>query len=399
MCSARLGSRLYLIGGASETQSMRGEDDLESLVGTRTVDVFDFASQTWDTTTACLSTPRAYATAVALDDSIYVMGGVDNDGHILNSVEVYDPTKDQWHYADSMHYRRKGASAAAFGDSIFVFGGGGEYGVLHRAIEVYSPQDGTWLMGDTTIYGRAFHHAVRIKGYIYIFGGIGSVGGTVVGPIKNVERFDPATGADSALSLALDPRLFFDVVVRNDSVFEISGYGSSYGNGYYGDIALLDFRAVATYQYQSKLMLRSPRAGFVADIDDRGFIYVFGGVSPGYKQGQLPVAEVEVIPSSIEAVNYTRGQNTEPVSFSLLQNYPNPFNPSTRIGYQVPAVGRVVLKVYDVVGREVRTLVDRVESPGKYEVQFNAENLPSGAYIYELRSANGTFDKKMVLIK
>jgi hypothetical protein len=88
-----------------------------------------------------------------------------------------------------------------------------------------------------------------------------------------------------------------------------------------------------------------------------------------------------------------------PTVFALNQNYPNPFNPSTVIGYQLPVSGSVTLKVYDVVGREVATLVNETKSAGSYQVTFNASKLASGVYFYKLQSGSYTSVKKLVLMK
>ncbi|MCE1188783.1 MAG: T9SS type A sorting domain-containing protein [Ignavibacteria bacterium] len=88
-----------------------------------------------------------------------------------------------------------------------------------------------------------------------------------------------------------------------------------------------------------------------------------------------------------------------PLRYTLLQNYPNPFNPVTKISYQVPSAGQVTLKVFDILGKEVATLVNNVKSPGTYEVQFDASKLPSGVYIYSLRVNGQVLNKKMNLIK
>ncbi len=89
-----------------------------------------------------------------------------------------------------------------------------------------------------------------------------------------------------------------------------------------------------------------------------------------------------------------------PANFTLGQNYPNPFNPSTIISYQLPMNNRVVLKVYDVLGREVRTLVNgEEESAGSHTVNFNATDLPSGVYFYRLDAGTLSETKKMVLIR
>ena len=91
--------------------------------------------------------------------------------------------------------------------------------------------------------------------------------------------------------------------------------------------------------------------------------------------------------------------NLKPDNYILRQNYPNPFNPSTRIEYSIPNAGRVVLKVYDVLGNEVMTLVDGYKSAGKYTVSFNGEGLASGIYIYEMRAGNFLARNKMILLK
>ncbi len=92
-------------------------------------------------------------------------------------------------------------------------------------------------------------------------------------------------------------------------------------------------------------------------------------------------------------------QNNIPVNYSLSQNYPNPFNPSTIIKYQIPKEGYVVLKVYDILGNNVKTLVDGYKTQGKYSVNFNASNLSSGVYFYQLRAGNFVAAKKLLLLK
>ncbi len=90
---------------------------------------------------------------------------------------------------------------------------------------------------------------------------------------------------------------------------------------------------------------------------------------------------------------------TSPLTFSLEQNYPNPFNPSTTISWQSPVSSNQTLKVYDILGNEVATLVDEYKSAGSYEVEFNASHLPSGTYFYQLRAGSFVETKKMILLK
>jgi len=88
-----------------------------------------------------------------------------------------------------------------------------------------------------------------------------------------------------------------------------------------------------------------------------------------------------------------------PNGYSLSQNYPNPFNPSTKINYELQRAGFVKLVVYDILGKEIETLVSDKQSPGSYEITFNASKLSSGIYFYKLTTDNISETKKMLLIK
>ncbi len=116
-----------------------------------------------------------------------------------------------------------------------------------------------------------------------------------------------------------------------------------------------------------------------------------------YTTVQLPVPDTTVV----------TGINDKPTneitSYSLYQNYPNPFNPSTIINYQLPKSSFVSLKVYDILGREIQTLVNKMQTAGHYTVSFSSNTkgyqLPSGVYLYRLQAGNYVETKKMILMK
>ncbi|MGE5437278.1 MAG: T9SS type A sorting domain-containing protein [Syntrophothermus sp.] len=85
--------------------------------------------------------------------------------------------------------------------------------------------------------------------------------------------------------------------------------------------------------------------------------------------------------------------------FALKQNYPNPFNPETKINYSVAKDGNVSLIIYDIMGREVLTLVNEQKTMGNYTVSFNASTLTSGIYFYRIQTGNFVETKKMVFLK
>ena len=91
--------------------------------------------------------------------------------------------------------------------------------------------------------------------------------------------------------------------------------------------------------------------------------------------------------------------NILPLEYQLNQNYPNPFNSKTNIKYQIPNTGIVKIIIYDLLGREVKTLVNEYKQAGIYQVSFNAEGLASGIYFYKMTAGDFSETKKLILIK
>ncbi|MFQ3599254.1 MAG: YCF48-related protein [Chloroherpetonaceae bacterium] len=107
-----------------------------------------------------------------------------------------------------------------------------------------------------------------------------------------------------------------------------------------------------------------------------------------------------LVPISIQGFSSTNNDNpNKPIQFALEQNYPNPFNPSTVIRYQLSTASDVTLKIYDVLGREITTLVNQRQAAGQYSVVFNAQSLSSGTYFYRLTAGEFTSIKKMLFVK
>ncbi len=92
-------------------------------------------------------------------------------------------------------------------------------------------------------------------------------------------------------------------------------------------------------------------------------------------------------------------QSVLPTRYELSQNYPNPFNPTTVINYSVMNKGNVSLKVFNILGQEVATLINKEHAPGVYQVNFDASTLSTGMYIYQIQAGSFVTSKKMLLIK
>ena len=144
-------------------------------------------------------------------------------------------------------------------------------------------------------------------------------------------------------------------------------------------------------------------------FEDLNETYVTGGAVANEHWVYYKVTAVDMHPYESPASNQigarVKGAGLEkiagsiPNEYSLDQNYPNPFNPSTRISYSIKEEGLVKLKVYDILGKEIATLVNENKPAGNYEVDFNASQLPSGMYIYKIQSGQFSDVKKMLLTK
>jgi hypothetical protein len=117
---------------------------------------------------------------------------------------------------------------------------------------------------------------------------------------------------------------------------------------------------------------------------------------------------VTIVGSGGTILNNTKGGVTfvqespifrKPAEYFLSYNYPNPFNPNTKIIYSVPQISNVSIKIYDVLGTEIETLVNETKAAGTYELTWNAGNLPSGVYFYRLEAGEVNQIKKMILLR
>jgi hypothetical protein len=113
---------------------------------------------------------------------------------------------------------------------------------------------------------------------------------------------------------------------------------------------------------------------------------------------RLSWLDANMLGKDIQATG-VQGTVVIPKDFVLFQNYPNPFNPTTVIHYYLPVASHAVVKVYDVLGREVATLVNEQKSAGSYQVTFDAHLLTSGVYFYSLQAGSFAETKKLILIK
>lgn len=195
-------------------------------------------------------------------------------------------------------------------------------------------------------YYKTSYHSVEMFYYIYLYGNLHLYDE----PVSLYYQIQPT---EKERTISLSPLAFYDSLL---TISEVSLDGESFAN------------------FNSK-----NRSLTIAPNEEGIFKVTFEAN--------------EEAPTGIES------GNDLPAAFALSQNYPNPFNPTTQIEYNLNEAGSVSLRVYDVLGKEVATLVNKTQSAGSYQVKFDANNLPSGMYVYQLRFGNKLETRKMMLIK
>jgi hypothetical protein len=199
--------------------------------------------------------------------------------------------------------------------------------------------------------------------------------------ITSINNWD--NSANVLFNTQLNEWYFFATVLENDTV-------KSYINGELYDKSLMLYGTINSDTNPLEIGRDMPGAeeDFFGKIDD---VKIYNRALSGeevfnlYEYGNT---------TSIKDNHFTI-----PTDFVLNQNYPNPFNPSTKISWQSPVSSHQILKVYDVLGNEVATLVDEYKLAGSYEVEFNASQLSSGIYLYKLQSGELISSKKMIVLK
>lgn len=371
---------------------------------------------------------------------VYIFGGYsDSLQQAVDWIQEYDVEKDSWRIVGHMKQPRQQFVADLWKDTVLFFGGTVDSSKEKNTMESWDfvPFSPTKVVDDNTNFGRAFSTGHIINDDLYIIGGTPSgissyqlpyitaynlttkqttikfdftsedkprnrstfivgdniyiFGGFTNGVTEKIQKFNIA----SQKLYDLTERL---ITARGDAA---AIYNPTYKKGYIiggrnensaalSSVESIIIKGDGTLKIEETASLNYPRTNLMV-VNYRGAVAVFGGKDP--KGKVVPYVEIligETVPVDNESI---------PTSFVLEQNYPNPFNPETFINFHLPTTSNVQLKVYDILGNEIATLVNEIKLPGVYNVKFNAEKLPSGVYIYKLQAGNYLAIKKMMLIK
>jgi len=264
-------------------------------------------------------------------------------------------------------------------------------------------QIGTLPEGPVTVEYYAYYKLSNDS--LFIIGSVQHETGSYGGKTVDTSIFNHSVRFGFVLPLQLGA----GIVLRADTVyssgndvdvnFETDSY-DAYGtlnlpNGSFG--TLREISSIATKVYLSGALSNSSTSYLITWVTE-------SGNQLQMEADSLPSGNVKVHSVSLTYIGTTPATLVKapaqlPGSFMLAQNYPNPFNPSTQIQFSVPQAGFVSLKVFDMLGREVATLVHQELTPSSYSITWNAANVASGVYLYKLDAGNYSVTKKMVLMK
>ncbi len=364
-----------------------------------------------------LPIPISYASAEVWGDSIYFFGGSNDYNGTELYKRIYKYNGTSWSYYDSIPFNHVwGLETAIKGDSVFVFGGwSGGGGKLY----VYRLSTKTWtqLANGPTTFANYGHTLEYFDGFLYAFYN------------GYAARYNPLTDNWTNLATNSNSVSFSASTIYNGEIY-ISGWSNSLFYKYNPVtnqwLQLQDFpeflsggalRAIGNkiyivggssgfsggtswniYEYNTltnQWVLSgqfSSKRAYMEDIIYQNKFYILGGVNES-------TAAVDIVEYIMDQPTDVEMNVEAPGEFLLAQNYPNPFNPSTKISWQSPVGSQQTLKVYDVLGNEVATLIDEFKEAGRYEVEFDASNLSSGIYLYKLQVGKNITTRKMTLIK
>jgi N-acetylneuraminic acid mutarotase len=384
-----------------------------------------------------IPTARWHLSSVVVNDKIYAIGGVNG----YTSIEEYDPETNSWDIKESMPTGRAFIGKGVVEGKIYIIGGSILFGSALTAVEMYDPQTNEWTSKAGLPSGRHGVGSCAVDGRIYVIGG--SISTT--SSLTAVEMYDPLTD-EWTVNLADMPTARWEpeCVAVNGKIYAIGGFPSPSSGAGSDAVEMYDPQ---TNEWTIKASLPGPRGGgSVAALN--GMIYYFGGSSshgantddiwvydPSLDEwkspGELPFAWAMMGAAVVDSTFYLMSGskiawphndnfhglysyrplnittnieenklgNNYPEHIILQQNYPNPFNPSTTIEFILPKSEFVELKVYNILGKEVSTLISKNMNQGNHTYAFDRKNLASGIYYYQITAGDYREVKKMILLQ
>jgi len=404
LTSAVVNGIIYVIGGGYP-------------IATTKIEAYNPVTNTWDTTlTDMPGGPRLGMKADVVNGIIYVAGG----NYYENFFCAYDPVTDTWDNTLATPVNSGALSVTADNGLIYAFGGSSYSWVPLNDVQAYDPQSDTWIPKTDMPTPRFGLYTYLVGETIYAVGGSQSQGTA----LATVEAYHLTNSWESLPDMPF-PYLFFAGAVVDNLIYVIGGTSnwvtSDYAvwEGYVVPVELTRFTAStdgkevllswSTATELNNFEFEVQRSFEESEFVTVGVVYGKGTTTErqdyNYVDKYLADGKYSY---RLKQVDYTGSYEYSDVvevdfktfnSYQLEQNYPNPFNPSTTIGFVLKEKGNVKITVLNSIGEEVAVLLNEEKESGYHTVEFNAANLPSGIYFYQLQAGGYVQMKKMLLLK
>jgi hypothetical protein len=376
-----------------------------------------FVQYTWNGTWKSGSNIPFSITATALvaaGGKLYSIGGSQGTltgGTFSANMITYNPALGRWVFPvmEPMPMALAGHSAVVWGDSvIFVIGGiQNPGGSTHLDVHYYRIASNTWGTISNSIpagQGRRTFGLGIVGNKIIMSGGFNTehLKSTWVGTIgSNASSITWEAAPDIPLPSNITGLSRCGATTYGDFFFlvngEKGGSGGFYDATHIFSVSLNQWVGMITdIPFKRSNIFNNVTARC---IDDTVSLFIPGGFGsvtgepPGEATDRFDVTRVGIL------TGVTPGSTEIPEAYELSQNYPNPFNPVTKINFSIPKSEFVTVKVYDILGKEVATLMNEIRNAGKHSIEFNAINLSSGVYFYRIEAGDFKAVKQMLLLK
>ncbi len=373
----------------------------------RSCELFDPVTEAWSMTDSIPTFRQSGQTVTKLiDGRILVTGGMYVDTTtwnivFLNKADIYDLNTNKWTGANPMYLSRYAHTATLLNDGSVLIAGGSTEDFETNESEIYDPILNQWEIISNMNEKRSDHAAILLdNGNVLITGGQANLIYK-----KSCEIYDVNTNqwkyiADM-LAYRIDHRIYY--LSKIDKLLILGG--DVYPPGTEDTWEIFDPASLFPL-YKESFPINQFLTYNNVQLTNRN-IFLAGNEEYEVPPGGLPYRWPSKKSWIFDVVTDVTEKLNNPNYFKLYQNHPNPFNPTTTISYSLQEYSHVLLKIYDVLGNEIETLVNTKQTSGKYNITFVASNLSSGIYYYRLTvdgislSKGKRFQKtkKMVLIR
>ena len=396
---ATINNVVYLFGGEGNSQTAKQKHlnksrktSSLSMSGDILGDMWKFAGEWEELTPGTLPSSRHSHEAAAIGDNMYVFGGRDISGENKGDLWVYSVINNTWtrlHRFTSMGSRYNHSLTVAQG-KLWVSGGNNGGGAL-AALYCYDPSTDIWEQKATMPHALEGHSSVTYNDNIYVYGGT-----------QEILKYDTSLDSWEKLPATALPARYYHIAIADGELMHVFGGIDLQGQElddcweyhFPTDTWISRTSMPFTLSHSAAAMLGSSQSKMLKAGSIRGVLF-FGGLSDGTRSDRTLFYNPDEEGHWEELTNI----DTHPAvaqKFSLSQNYPNPFNPVTTIKYSLLKPDYVTLKVYDLAGHEVETLIHGFQTAGEYQKKWYVQELANGVYLYRIQA--GAFSKTMKMI-